>query len=436
MVSDSFVNQFEAERSALPGAGLPWLDHIRETAIERFGESGFPTTRVESWKYTNLSRLSRNEFGAPEPRSPESRSKVSEALLTPWLMAATDCHRLVFIDGEFSQDHSAIGDLPEGVILSRLAEIIESNPDFIHDAMAAAEPEDGDGLSALNTALLRDGLVLRIDAGIELPLPVQLIHYATDGDTATATHPRHLVTLGDNSRATLVECYVGAHAARNWTNTVMKIDLAPGANLEHARLQIESDDAYHVGLTRLNIARDAAYSGVALSTGAILARNEFRAALTEAGADCRIAAGALIHGRQHSDITTEIDHAAPHTTSAQLFKNVLDDRSRAVTQGRVVVRPDAQKINADQSNKNLLLSPGARADSKPELRIFADDVKCSHGATMGDLDQEAIFYLQSRGIPEDEARKLLIHAFTEEVLDQISSPVIRDYLNKILEAAA
>ena len=427
-MSASFVKQFEDARNALPGAGLAWLDNIRETAIERFDETGFPTPRVESWKYTNLSRLSRNEFSAPD-----SRTGGANTALTPWLMAATECYRLVFVDGQFSAEQSAIGTLPEGVTLAPLAEIIENNPDLIRDALAAAEPEDGDGLLALNTALLRDGIVLRVDAGVALDRPVQLLHFATAGDNATAIHPRHLVTLGENSRATLLECYIGASGARNWTNAVMTIKLADGAKLDHHRLQLEGEDAYHVGLTRLGVARDAAYSGVALSVGAVLSRNEFRAELSGAGADCRIAGGALMRGRQHADITTQIDHAAPHTTSAQLFKNVLDDRSRAVTQGRVVVQPDAQKINADQTNRNLLLSPGARADSKPELRIFADDVKCSHGATVGDLDREAMFYLRSRGIPEDEARKLLIRAFAAELFDQVSSPVIRSFLEGALE---
>jgi len=427
-VSGNFIKQFETARSALPGAGLAWLDHMRETAIERFDEAGFPTIRTESWKYTNLNRLSRNDYAAPE-----ARPGLDDAALTPWLMAAAECHRLVFIDGRFSAGHSAIGKLPKGVTLSPLAQIIDSDPEFIHDAMTTTEPEDGDGLLALNTALLRDGLVLRIDAGVELARPVQLVHYATAGDAAMAIHPHHLVSLGDNSRAALMECYVGAPGAKNWTNSVMTIQLAAGAALEHARLQFESDDAYHVGMTRLGVARDAAYSGVAISTGAALSRNEFRAALTGTGADCRIAGGALIQGRQHADITTEITHAAAHTNSAQLFKNVLDDQSRAVTQGRVVVKADAQKINADQSNRNLLLSSGARADSKPELRIFADDVKCSHGATFGDLDRDAMFYLRSRGISEPDARKLLIQAFATELLDQISSPALRAFLDSALE---
>jgi Fe-S cluster assembly protein SufD len=297
-VSNNFAEQFEDARPGLPGAGLDWLDALRGTAMERFGEAGFPTPRMESWKYTNLSRLSRIEFPA-EISEPDAKS----ADIARWLMADADCHRLVFIDGRYSADQSAIGDLPKGVVLSRLADIIDDDPDTLRDVLAATDPEDGDGLLALNTALLRDGMVLRIDAGVELTRPVQLVHFATSDD---ATHPRHLVTLGENSRATLLECYVGATNAKNWTNSVMTIDAAAGAKLDHVRLQLEGEDAYHVGLTRLNIARDSAYLGVALSVGAKLSRNEFRAALNGTGADCRIAGGALVRDRQHADITTEI----------------------------------------------------------------------------------------------------------------------------------
>ncbi len=390
------------------------------SSIERFGADGFPTPRHEDWKYTNLTRLSRAGFTEPATGAGADGA-------APWLMAEDTCHRLVFVDGRFVAGLSRTGDLPDGVTLAPLAGIIATDPEAARPALADAAGEAG--LAALNTALMRDGMVLRLAAGVVLDRPVQVIFH---GESPAAIHTRNLVVMGENSRATLVETYCGADGAAYWTNAVTEISLGAGAALEHVRLQQEGAEAYHVGLTRVGIARDGRYSGRVFSVGAILARNEFRCSLTGPGADCELDGAALVRGRQHADITSEIDHAAAHTTSRQLIKCVLDDRGRTVFQGRVIVRPDAQKINAAQSNRNLLLSPAARADSKPELRIFADDVKCSHGATMGDIDADAMFYLRSRGLGEDEARKMLVAAFIAELLDPVSSPEIRDWLRRAL----
>ena len=417
--TEAYVEQYRAARPALPGAGLAWLDDMRDAAIDRFGAEGFPTPRNENWKYTNLTRLARTGFA--EPAAGSGAEGVA-----PWLMGEGTCHRLVFVNGRFEAGLSGIGDLPDGVTLAPLAEIVATDPEAARPVLAGAE---NDGLAALNTALMRDGMVLRLAAGVVLDRPVHMIFFA---GSAAAIHTRNLVIAGENSRAALVETYCGADGAAYWTNAVTEISVGAGAAVDHVRLQQESAEAYHVGLTRVGIERDGRYEGYVFSAGAALARNEIRCTLTGPGADCGLTGGALVRGRQHADVTSEIDHAAAHTTSRQLIKCVLDDRGRTVFQGRVIVQPDAQKIDAAQSNRNLLLSPAAQADSKPELRIFADDVKCSHGATMGDLDADSMFYLRSRGIGEDEARKMLVGAFVAELLDPVPTPEIRDWLRKLL----
>ena len=403
-----YIARFQAQRATLPGAGLAWLDRLRDGAMDRFAAEGFPTPKSEAWKYTNLSRMARAACDAEPSAAAQTLAETGDA------------HRLVFLDGRFSPENSDIGAPGKGVTLATLAEMMANDPARIEELLG--ESAAGDGLAALNTAMMRDGLVLILDDGAALEKPVHLLFHASN---ATAVHPRNLVLAGAGSRATVIETYTGAATAAYWTNAVSEISLGANAEIEHVRLQREGGEAYHVGLTRARLARDARYRGFLLSSGARLARAELRATVAGEGTDCRLAGGALARGRQHSDITTDITHAAAHSTSRQLFKNVLDDHGRAVFQGRITVAEDAQKIDAGQTNRNLLLSPGAHADSKPELRIFADDVKCSHGATTGDLDREAMFYLTSRGIDTAGARALLIRAFIGELCDEVNDPAAR-----------
>jgi Fe-S cluster assembly protein SufD len=293
-------------------------------------------------------------------------------------------------------------------------------------------PDEGAPLVALNTAFMRDGLVLRVADGTVLDRPVQVVHIVDSGDTALALHPRTLIVAGDNSQATVIETFAGADGAGYWTNAVTEVRVGQNASVRHLKRQSESVAAYHTALTQVRLGRDARYSSVALTVGGVLSRNEVKVAFEGEGAECKLAGGALLRGRQHADSTTEADHRVPHTNSDQVFRNVLDENAHSVFQGGVIVRQEAQKTDSSQSNRNLLLSAGAQADTKPELRIFADDVKCAHGATVGDLDKASMFYLESRGIPPKQAKALLIEAFIGEILDDVAEGVVRDHIESAI----
>jgi Fe-S cluster assembly protein SufD len=418
------VENFEQAKGGLPGN---WLADARAGAIHRFAEDGFPTPRTEAWKYTNLNRLARAEFDPLADIAAPDTGIWSD-------MFIEGCDRVVTVNGRFDADASSIGDLPAGVTVSPLSAAVEEIDPGLENQLAHIAPTEGAPLVALNTAFMRDGLVLRIAPGVALARPVQVIHIVDSGATAIAVHPRTLVIAGDNSAATVIETFVGAAGASYWTNAVSEILVGRNASVTHIKRQSESAAAYHTALTQVRLDRDARFTSVALAVGALLSRNEVKVAFEGEGAECALAGGALLRGRQHADSTTEADHGVPHTNSKQVFRNVLDDNSRSVFQGGVIVRPDAQKTDSSQSNRNLLLSAGAQADSKPELQIFADDVKCAHGATVGDLDRTAMFYLESRGIPPHQAKALLIEAFVGEIMDDAPEGPVRDHIGNAVSA--
>ncbi len=404
---------FEESRPFLPGA---WLQDQREQAIADFAAAGFPSRRMEAWKYTSLSGLDRMDFVLP-----------AAPAVTPadWKACVIEgAHRIVISNGRFDSAASRLPGRGSGIVMEALSEAVEHSRDLVHGLMRP----DGSALGSLNMAFMQDGLVLHVPDGMETDAPVQVIHLATEAGRRVAIHPRTLVSLGKGSRATVVETFVGTEGARSWTNSVTDVRMDNGSCLLHARLQAEAPTASHTSMTRVEAGREARYASYAVGLGASVSRNEIEVVCTGIGAVCELRGGLLLRGRQHGDNTTRIDHGVPGTRSQQVFRNVLDDASRSVFQGRIEVRPDAQKTDAGQSCRSLLMSEAARADTKPELRILADDVKCAHGATVGDLDQDALFYLQSRGIPGDEARALLIEAFVAEVIEDVPDSTVRDYL--------
>ena len=413
-----YLAQFAAAKSALPGARAPWLGALREEAMGRFAETGLPTSRMEDWRFTDLRRLARTAFAVPGPSASAELDWI-----TPWYLDGP-CHRLVFANGRFAPTYSDIGELPPGVRLQPLADAVADESANLEPEFAAICDRQDGSLIDLNTAMMRDGMVLRLDRGVTLDAPVHLIHVTVSPNQPIAVHPRILIAAADGSRASVFETYLGVAGQSYWTNAVADIAIGPDASIAHFKLQQEGSAGYHTGYNRVAVDRGGSYFGFVLSLGARLARSQIRVALDGEHAVCRIDGGALLRGRQHGDVTTEIEHRVAHGRSHQTFKNVLDGRSRSVFQGRVVVHKGAQKTDAGQSNRNLLLSPGAEADSKPELRIFADDVKCSHGATVGELDKDALFYLRSRGIDADEARGLLIEGFVAELIDGVAEPAI------------
>ena len=411
--TDRFNRAFAAASGELPGHGNAEVARLREAAMARFASTGLPNRRDEGWRYTDLRRLDRLDLTGLTGRiDGETVAALPDAL------ASLDAHRMVFVDGRYEAALSAHEALPPGakldVLSAHLGNGCEDAASILGTGLAEWNGAGQEGLAALNTAMTRDGMLFELPAGAKLEKPILVVHLLTG--KAGAVHPRNVLRIGAGAEADVVESFIGLPGSGGWTNSVLDGAIAEGGRVRHVALVRHGEDAVHTGRMTMEAARDANYTAQVLTLGGRVVRNEFLVRLSGPGAECGLSGGALAHGRRHVDHTTEIVHAAPHTESEQVFRNVADDNARTVFQGRVVVERDAQKTNARQSGRSLLLSPGAEAQNKPELRIFADDVKCSHGATVGDLDKDALFYLRARGIDEAEARALLTRAFVADLL--------------------
>ncbi len=415
------VDRYAAIASALPGGELPWLADRRKAGIARFQEQGLPTRKLEEWKYTNLDELRRVPF---EPAKPVANG-ISTGTL-PTLVGAE--HRLVFVNGHLRQDLCAICMPPEGATISSLSHALKTAPELVKAAMGSARGDEDAPFAALNDAFLTDGLFLHLKPGVDLGSVIEVIHVSVGQSGPVFQHPRNLIVAEAGAHATVLEHYIGFGQSPTLANAATEVVLGEGAGVRHCKVQAEAPEAFHIAMLEARLARNASFDSFYFASGAKLSRNEIRVTLDGEGADCRLFGAYLMKDRQHADHTTFIDHAKPRTTSREVYKGVLDDKARAVFQGQILVRPDAQQIEGHQLNRTILLSDGAEIDSKPELKIFADDVKCSHGATAGELDSEALFYLRSRGIPETEARGLLVEAFLGEVIDGIAMTGLREPL--------
>ncbi len=413
------LKRFEAARGSLPGASQAWVEQFRTNAVEHFARTGFPTTRIESWKYTDLRHVFRNEFsGAPGN---------IEDFDTPSLLPEGDGPVVTFVDGVFSQSLSSIGKLADGVRVLPLSQALDAGDRGLEETLGTVAALDSPTLAGLNAAMMQDGAYIDVSDEVELAAPVRIVCLTSNGFCGAA-HLRHVIRLGRNARATVLQAYFGTDGAIGLSNTVTECRVEDGAALNLIKRQEEDIGAWHMGLVAAEVGRDASFDAFTLSSGGRTARNEIRVTLAGEGANARLNGLALGRGRQHCDNTTDILHAVPQGTSGQLYKSVVDDSARSVFLGRIEVAPDAQKTDARQMNRSLLLSPSAQADSKPELIIHADDVKCAHGATVGDLDEEAMFYLRSRGVSRREARGLLVQAFAGETLENVEDETIMKWL--------
>ncbi|MFQ5971705.1 MAG: Fe-S cluster assembly protein SufD, partial [Alphaproteobacteria bacterium] len=388
--------------------------------------SGLPTRRVEAWRYTNLNHLVEAGF-----RPAVGRHRPAVGAIPPAALPI-DAHRIAFVQGRFEPQLSSRTKLPAGVEVFGLADALARDARALEPYLGRIAELDGMPLAALNTAFLSDGLVLRVADGVRLERPLHVVSLGVGADESTVFQPRHLILLGAGAEATLIESHVGLDAGPYFSNAVTEIDLGPWASLSHYRLQREGAAATHIAATVVRLAEASRYDGLALQAGGALGRDEVRVAIVGQGADCRLGGIYMASGRQLVDNVTLVDHAAPGSRSRQTFKGVLDGEARGVFQGKILVRPQAQKTDGHQLSRGLLLSPRAEIDTKPELEIYADDVKCSHGAATGALDEDAIFYLRSRGIEPDEARRMLIEAFVGEVVDGIPSTAIREAFGTVV----
>jgi len=417
-----YMERYPEWREALPGNELPWLAERRADAFRRFAERGFPTRKVEAWKYTNLNPLTKKLF------APGAALAATPGALPADALDEKSVHRLLFINGRAAPGATLA--LPDGVRLMPLSEALETVPDLLAPLLAAdAGPEEA-GLLEMNTALMTEGAVLLLEPGVQLEKPVHFFFLTTEDAGEAAMHLRNLLVAGKGSEATVFEHYLGTGQTGHWTNVVTEIVLADDAHLHHYKLQNESKAAYHIAATTAKIGERAVYDNFAMSLGAALARNDIQARLDGRGIDCRLNGLHLARGHQHMDTTTVLDHQKPECRSSETYKSVVDDQAETVFQGKVLVRPDSQKTSAHQLNRSLLLSDEASANAKPELRIYADDVQCSHGATISELDEQALFYFRSRGIAADVARRLLTEAFLAEMVEEVKDPTVHAVLHQ------
>lgn len=397
------------------------LTTLKRAALDRFLELGFPTQRQEEWKYTNLRRLESRTFSLAEGAGVADTADRSR-----WIR--DDGPRLVFVNGQWMQTLSAIQSQPPGVTVLTIDQWRKNSPDEVAAFLSQHPPASDAAFEQLNTAFFQDGVVIEISAGAAFDAPLYILHQFTANAQQRMFHPRLLVRAGPNSRCTIVEHFVGNDDAEYFTNSLAFFDLEAGASVAHCRLQEESRRSFHVNTTRACLQRDASYQTHDIALGASLARSNISALLQGSGASTALHGLFLPSGTQHLDAHTRIEHIAAHTTSFEEYRGIADGKGRGVFNGKVVVHPHAQKIDARQSSRNLLLSPTAEIDSKPELEIYANDVKCSHGATTGQLDATQLFYLRSRGLSESDARTLLIRAFAESILSVIACPSVREHL--------
>jgi Fe-S cluster assembly protein SufD len=393
-------------------AGEPeWLSRERRRALSRFAELGFPSRRSESWRYLDLQPLQRE---ALLPSAPASEVRVPVAL------ELDEAHaRLVVIDGRCSGAVS--GDLPDGVWFGSMRRAIEERPDLIRVALSdigADRPFD-----ALNAAYFADGFVLDLAPGTSLDRPIQIIHFAT---VRGSVHTRSLIRLGEGSRATVLETYAGE--GHYWRNDVVAVRLGDGAELTRAVLVEEASQALHLGELDATLGPDAHFTGFALLLGGATVRHEANISMAGEGTQCRIDGAFVVDRAEEANIVTNVDHQVPHGETRELIKGVAAGRAHGAFQGKIVVREHAQKVDAHQLSRNLILGGRAIIDTKPELEIYADDVKCSHGASVGELDEAALFYLHSRGIPDAEARHMLVEGFLREPVEEVAEPALREHL--------
>ncbi len=407
-----------------------WLRRRREEAFENFERVGFPTVREEDWKYTNISPIARGKFSPTfDLRAAHSLNGHAKAF---FYEEARDS-RLVFVNGIFQRDLSSAADLPDAVVVADLADALRQPKHEARIREQLKPKAEQNAFTALNTALFTSGAFVLIPRGVEMKTPIHLlfISQGQNGD-APASFPRVLILAEENSSATIVENYAAVGHAVYFTNAVVDVVVENGARVQHYKVQRENGFAFHVATTSALIARNSHYDTTTINLGASLGRHNIGVTFDEEGGECSVDGLYMIAAEQHSDTHSLIDHRRPHCTSHQLYKGVLDDKSHAVFNGKVFVRHGAQQTDAQQTNKNLLLSNEARVDTKPQLEIFADDVKCAHGAAVGQLDEDELFYLESRGINPALARNILTYGFAEEVIERINIDSIKRELNAVV----
>jgi Fe-S cluster assembly protein SufD len=418
--TDTWLAQFIARKANAPWPDAPWIDLLRQSAFGRFCALGFPTGRNEDWRYTDVAPISMTSF------EPAPAVTADADTLAPFARG----NRLVFVNGRLVRPIPA---LPRGVTAGLLSgQKLKNGSELTSNAwehMAKCASFESNAFVALNTAFLGEAVCVHIAREAVVEEPIHLVHITIPGKAPIVSHPRTLIVVGEFARCTFVETYLGT--GDYLSNSVTEIVAGAGASVDQYKVQMESASAFHISTLATEIARDARYSTTSISLGGGLVRNNSNARLA-AGSDATLNGLYLVEGTQHVDNQLTVDHAEPNASSQELYKGILSDTATAAFNGKIVVRKDAQKTNAQQTNQNLMLSDDAVVNAKPELQIFADDVRCTHGATVGQLDAEAAFYLRSRGIGPQEARGMLTYAFAKDVIDRVKVAPVRSMLERVL----
>ncbi len=426
---DRYLETFTEFQKRAAGRDLPWLKSLREDAFTRFCERGFPTTHDEDWRFTNVSAIARTEFSL----AAKATDRLTKKDLESWRIENAAAE-LVFVDGNFSRELSHLAALPSGVTVSGLADEITHHPAAVEVHLGRYLDIRRDPFSALNTAFAEDGAYVHVRRGTVVERPIHLLFVSTAGDVPTVTYPRNLLAFEDEVQATVVEEYVSLGAGTVFSNSATELIAGENATISHYMIEREHHEAFNVSTLRIQQGRSANVASHSLLLGGGLVRNNVHPVLAGEGGECLINGLFVGNGRQHLDNYMHVEHASPHCSSRQFYNGILDGHAHGVFHGRIVVHKAAQKTDAKQTNRNLLLSDDAQIDTKPQLEIYADDVKCTHGATIGQIEENALFYLRSRGIDEKSARRLLLQAFASECLDRMKPGVARDYAEALIQA--
>ena len=406
-----------------------WLFPLRKAGIACFAEQGFPTLKDEDWRFTNVAPIANLPF---KPMLDGAQDKAASEILARAAFSKLGGNRLVFVNGHFAAELSAIDALPGGVKVSNLATALARDSALVEKHLGRYAIGQGNAFAALNQAFFSDGAFIYVPGGVSIKDPIQLVFISLAKHAGDTILPRNLIIADANSSVTVLETYLSAANAPYFTNAVTELVAGDNARIEHVKIQDEAAAAYHIATIQGQFGRTSHVNVHSFAMGAKLSRNNIRAKLAGEGLECILNGLYLTKDEQLADHHMIVEHAQPHCASHEYFNGILDDKSKGVFHGRILVRQVAQKTDAKQTNKNLLLSDDATADTKPQLEIYADDVKCTHGATIGQLNDESIFYLRSRGIGTDTARRMLIHAFAGEIIERIQCEAAREELDKLV----
>lgn len=423
-----YISNFDTFEKKLNGESKSYLHGIRKAALKELSSLNFPTQRNEEWKYTDVAPITSNNF-VPTINTTLPRFKKSD--IEEHIFKNFECHLLVFVNGIFSEELSEIGELQRGVFIGSLERLCKERPQLVDRHLNKVSKIEN-AFNALNTVYTTDGFAAIIPDGVVVEKPVQILYLSGSETEPILSNPRNLLMIGKNSQLSVIANYRGAGSEKYFSNIVTEVLVDENGVLDIYKVQNENDDAYHIEKVQAIQKKKSVLNHYNINFGGAIVRNDINSLLDDENIETHFYGLYLAHGNQHVDNHTFADHAKPNCMSNELYKGILDDNARGVFNGKIMVRKDAQKTNAYQSNKTILLSKTAKIDTKPQLEIFADDVKCSHGATVGQLDEEAEFYIRSRGVPQELAKSMLIRAFANDVIEKVKIEPLKEQLNPMI----